>query len=166
MSEFNVMPWLWLVLLAGLLWLFQKAKVFAWGFVALVLPGTLCHELCHWLVAKLLNGRPASFSLLPKRQGTSLVLGSVRIAHPRWYNVFFIGVAPLVLLWGAHWIFMRLQFRSVSLVGLGLIFLVANLAYGAVPSSQDLRMAAKSPVGWVLLGAGLVWGWMRVKASF
>lgn len=166
MSEFDVMPWLWLVLLAGLLWLFKKAKAFAWGFVLLVFPGTLCHELCHYIVAKVLNGQPASFSLLPKRVGRHLVLGSVRIAHPRWYNLFFIGVSPLVLLWAAHWIFMKMQWASVSLVSIGLIYVVANLAYGAMPSPQDLRMAAKSPVGWVLLGAGLIWVWMRVKVSF
>jgi len=45
-----------------------------------------------------------------------------------------------------------------------LVFLVANLAYGSIPSGQDFRIAARSPVGWGMLALCLVYGWTRFRA--
>jgi len=42
------------------------------------------------------------------------------------------------------------------------MYLLANLLFGAVPSGKDLRIAARSPIGWLLLGGILLWGWMRL----
>jgi hypothetical protein len=43
-----------------------------------------------------------------------------------------------------------------------MVFLLANLVFGSVPSWQDLRVAARSPIGWLLLAGALAWGWLRV----
>jgi hypothetical protein len=156
--------WLCLGLLAALLWLFQKAKGFFWVFSVLVLPGTICHELCHYLSGLVLNGKPVSFTVLPRRSESSVQLGAVVLSNLRWYNAFFIGMAPLALLLGAYALFAWTLGRGLAFGYplVLLIFLVANLAYGAIPSWQDLRMAARSPVGWLLLAAGLGYGWNRI----
>lgn len=166
MTDLNTLlprTWLWIALLAFIMWMIQKAKRYSWFFAFLVLPGTFCHEASHYFAALLLNGKPVGFSLWPRRSCNQLVLGSVRISNQRWYNVFFIGMAPLCLFYAAYHLFMWMQARRLDLgwpVFL-LLFLVANLAYGALPSSQDIKVSAKSPVGWVILGVLLTYGWMQ-----
>jgi len=159
--------WLCLGLLAAILWLFQKAKRLFWAFSLLVWPGTFCHELSHDLTGLILNGRPVAFSVYPRREENRIRLGAVMMANLRWYNAFFIGMAPLALLLGAwllfHWILG--QGFPLGLTLVLLIFLVANLAYGSIPSGQDCRIAAGSPVGWGLLALGLMVGWSHVRAE-
>ena len=157
--------WLCLGLLAAVLWLFQKAKRLFWAFSLLVLPGTFCHETCHYLSGLVLNGRPVSFSVWPRREENQILLGTVMMANLTWYNAFFIGMAPLALLPGAWGLFRWIlgQRLPAGLALVLLIFLVANLAYGSVPSGQDFRIAARSPVGWGLLALALAWGWTRFQ---
>ena len=149
---------------AAMLWLLNQTRRSFWLFSVLVLPGTFCHELCHWLLGHLLNGQPVHFTVLPRREGRGYVLGSVRLANLRWYNAFFIGLAPLLLLPAAYGLFLwRLGGRpAFDWTEAGMLFLLANLVFGAVPSWQDLRMAARSPIGWLLLAGALVWGWRRL----
>jgi len=158
--------WLILGLVVAVLWLFRKVRSRFWLFALLVLPGTCCHELCHYLAGLLLNGRPVAFTVLPRREGDRIQLGAVLLANIRWYNGFFIGLAPLAMLPGACRLFQwtlarRLPFGPSLLL---LAFLVANLAYGAIPSGQDWRMAARSPVGWLLLAGVLVYAGSRWQA--
>ena len=149
--------------LAAMLWLLKQARRSFWLISLVALPGTLCHELCHWLVGTLLNGRPVRFTVIPRREGRGFVLGSVALANLRWYNAFFIGLAPLLLLAAAYGIF-QWRLGGHPLLGwteAGVVFLLANLLFGAVPSGPDLRIAARSPIGWLLLAGLLGWGWRR-----
>ena len=157
------LPFAYLVGTAVMLWVMNQAKRSFWLFSLLVLPGTLCHELCHWMVGKLLNGCPVRFTVFPKRAEQGLVLGAVAFSNLRWYNAFFIGVAPLLLLAAAYGLFLwRLGGHPVlGWQEAGAVFFLANLLFGAVPSWQDLRVAARSPIGWLLLAGALVYGWMR-----
>jgi hypothetical protein len=153
----------YLVGTAAMLWVMNQARRSFWLFSLLVLPGTLCHELCHWMVGKLLNGRPVHFTVLPRRAEQGLVLGAVAFSNLRWYNAFFIGFAPLLLLAAASGLFLwRLGGHPVlGWQEAGAMFVLANLLFGAIPSWQDLRIAARSPIGWLLLAGALVYGWMR-----
>ncbi len=150
--------------MAAALWLLNQAKRSFWLFSLLVLPGTFCHELCHWLAGHLLNGRPVHFTVLPRREGRGLVLGAVTLSNLRWYNAFFIGLAPLVLLPAAYGLLLwRLGGKpTLGWPEVAMVFLLANLVFGSVPSWQDLRVAARSPIGWLLLAGGLAWGWLRI----
>jgi hypothetical protein len=150
--------------LAAMLWLLNQARRSFWLFSLVVLPGTLCHELCHWLVGHLLNGRPVHFTVIPKREGRGWVLGSVGLGNLRWYNAFFIGLAPLLLLPVAYGIFLwRLGHQpTFGWPEAGALFLLANLLFGAMPSWPDLRIAARSPIGWLLLAGALLWGWRNL----
>jgi hypothetical protein len=149
--------------MAVMLWVMNQARRSFWLFSVLVLPGTLCHEFCHWMVGKLLNGRPVHFTVFPRRVGRGFVLGAVALSNLRWYNTFFIGLAPLLLLAVAYGVFLwRMGARPVlGWAEAGVMYVLANLLFGAVPSWQDLRIAARSPIGWLLLAGALVWGWMR-----
>lgn len=152
---------------AAALWLLNQAKRSFWLFSLLVLPGTLCHELCHWTLGHLLNGRPVRFTVVPRREGRGWVLGAVALSNLRWYNAFFIGLAPLALLPAAYGL---LLWRLNGHPHLGwseaaMVFLLANLVFGAIPSGQDLRIAARSPIGWLLLAGVLAWGWTRIASA-
>ena len=151
--------------MAAMLWLLNQARRSFWLFSLLVLPGTFCHELCHWTVGHLLGGRPIRFTVLPKREGRGWVLGSVALSNLRWYNAFFIGLAPLALLPVAYGLLLwrvggdpRFGWPEA-----GALYLLANLVFGGIPSRQDFRMAARSPIGWLLLAAALAWGWLRLS---
>ena len=63
----------------------------------LLLPGTLAHELLHYLVALLTCGKPRGFSVWPRRTPDGWVLGAIGVLNFRWYNGLAICLAPL---WG------------------------------------------------------------------
>lgn len=74
-----------------------NAQVAVWLFWVLFLPGTLLHELSHWITATLLRVKTGRFSLWPqmKKKG-ELQMGSlqVEVADPFRYSL--IGLAPLI----------------------------------------------------------------------
>ena len=149
--------------MAAMLWVLNQARRSFWLCALLALPGTLCHEACHWVVGKLLNGQPLRFTVLPRREGHGFVLGAVAFRNLRWYNAFFVGLAPLALLPLAYGLFLWRLGRNpaVGWPEAAMVFLLANLLFAALPSGQDLRIAARSPVGWLLLAGALAWGWLR-----
>ena len=160
--------WIFLAVVVVMLGLLHWMRRFFLVFAVLVLPGTLAHECCHLVLGLLLRGEPAGFNLLPRRgrDGRGWEMGSVGFRNLTWYNAFFIGMAPLLLLPAAYalvrW---RLTAQPVfdwreALI----IYLIANLVYAGLPSWQDCRLAARSPIGWLLLAAGLAWGWSRYRA--
>jgi hypothetical protein len=157
------LSFIYLVGTAGMLWAMNRAKRSFWLFSLLVFPGTLGHELCHWLMGILLRGHPVRFTVVPRREGHGWALGSVAFGNLRWYNAFFIGLAPLLLLIAAYGLFLWRVGAHPALgwSEAGLVYLLANLLFGAVPSWQDLRMVARSPIGWLLLAGALIYGWMR-----
>lgn len=151
--------------MAAMLWVLARARRSFWLFSLLVLPGTVCHELCHWVVGHLLHGRPVRFTVVPRREGRGFVLGAVALANLRWYNAFFIGLAPLLLLPAAYGLFLWRVGHGAphGWAGAGLVFLLANLVFASLPSGQDFRIAARSPVGWLLLAGALIWGWGQMR---
>lgn len=144
---------------AAVLWLMNQARRSFWLVSLLALPGTFCHEACHWVAGWLLNGQPVRFTVIPRREGRGYVLGSVHFANLRWYNAFFVGMAPLIMLPLAYGLFIwRMAARpTIGWSEAAIVFLLANLVFGSVPSWQDVRIAARSPFGWLLLAGGLAW---------
>ncbi|GAB4533210.1 MAG: hypothetical protein Kow0063_14880 [Anaerolineae bacterium] len=68
-----------------------------WVFFLIFLPGTLVHELSHWLVARLLGVRTGRIVIWPqsKRDGT-VWLGAIQIARADPVRSSLIGLAPLI----------------------------------------------------------------------
>ncbi len=150
--------WLFLAALVAMLFLLHWIRRVFWLFTLLVLPGTLAHETCHLLLGWALNGRPAGFNLLPRRTERGWELGSASFSHVTWYNAFFIGLAPLALLPAAFGLMRwRLNLHPTFTWQEALaVYLIANLAYAGLPSWQDWKVAARSPIGWLLLAAGIL----------
>ena len=68
-----------------------------WIFFLVFLPGTLVHELSHWLVAKLLGVPTGRIVIWPqaKRDGT-LWLGAIQVGRADPVRNSLIGLAPLI----------------------------------------------------------------------
>jgi hypothetical protein len=121
-------------------------------------PGTLLHEVLHFIVGLLLFGRPSGFSVIPRRVAHGYALGSVRFTNVRWYNGCFIGLAPLLMLPLALWLFAwRMHgLHAPQIQEIAWAYLLATLIYASLPSWPDLKVAASS--SWLLLlAAGAYW---------
>lgn len=82
-----------------------------WFFWVIFLPGTLLHELSHWLTAQLLRVDTVDFSLWPQtKKGGVLQMGAVQVDVSDPFRHSLIGLAPLlfgsgaVLLIGYGWL--------------------------------------------------------------
>ena len=138
---FQVLP-RWLPLRAALLW-----------------PGTVAHELAHWVVGWALFARPCSLSVLPQSApGGRFVLGSVGFKRARWWNLLPIAVAPLVILAPAGLaVLVHLCAPSPTFVAkLCWAFVVFELWMACWPSPEDWALARVTL--WVLLGLGVLVG--------
>jgi len=117
----------------------------------LLLPGTFFHELSHLLVSLILNGKPSSFNIIPKREdifneygvkiGYSATLGEVVSQNIKWYNAFFIAFAPLLLFPLSFFLLSFVNFNNFNLyVNFSLIYLSSNLFFSSIPSKQDFKV--------------------------
>ena len=115
----------------------------------LALPGTIVHELCHYLVALLTNSKPSHFTIFPKRVRGGWELGSVRFV-PGVFSGGFVALAPLYLMppiafaawWFSHGMNVYWQMALGYLAGLATGFMW--------PSSVDWKVAWYRPVGTIL----------------
>lgn len=160
--------WIYLVavtaIAVALHWLRRMPRFFS----LLSLPGTMGHELLHFLVGTLTLARPIKASLLPKfhRDG-STTLGYVMFANIRWYNALFVGFAPLLALPFALWLvwYRAAQMPPWAWPELAWGYVAANLAYSCLPSRADLDIVLSKPfglLGWVsAAGAAAWWWWQR-----
>jgi hypothetical protein len=96
-------------------------------YAFILLPGVLLHELSHWVTARLLGVRTASFSVIPKRQAD----GSVRLGYVEYYKSKTLDPVRESLIGGAPLIVGTLVILLISLR----IFDVTNLA-AAVETGQ------------------------------
>ncbi|MGE5300279.1 MAG: hypothetical protein ACM3MB_04855 [Acidobacteriota bacterium] len=76
-------------------------------------PGAVLHELAHY-VAALLLGKAEGFSVVPRREGNTYVLGSVKSRTKYKVLSSFIALAPMI--W---WLILFLTLRHLHVVGMG-----------------------------------------------
>jgi hypothetical protein len=92
------------------------ATIALYVYFVLLLPGTLLHELSHWLTAKLLGVRTAGMTLRPKvGRGNQAQFGSVTIGRTDPIRESLIGVAPLLIGSAVVVAIASWQLRSLSL---------------------------------------------------
>lgn len=114
-------------------------------YMAFIAPGTLLHELMHWAVAVITNGKPNLPSIWPKRTRDGWMLGHVDFSNPRWYNTALIALAPLMLLPLVIWIYLH-QIAKIPLPNLWhwlFLYVSITAAMSTLPSRVDLRLAWK-----------------------
>lgn len=67
-------------------------------YAVFILPGTLMHELSHWLAAKMVGVRTGKINLLPQvKRDKSLRLGAVDVRGGSLWQHTLIGLAPLLV---------------------------------------------------------------------
>lgn len=140
---------------ALVLLLFRLMRSRFWVFFHLTFLSTLMHELSHYIVALILNGRPSGMSIFPERNGNHYVLGKVEATNIRWYNGTAIALAPLSLFFLAFAMLPHIDFsrdHAASLVGK--FYVTASFVQGGLPSNSDLQIAIK--YGIVPLTMGLL----------
>lgn len=148
-AAFGAMLWFWVSRKAS-------SNIYATSF--LNLPFTALHELAHLTVALLTFGKASKLSLMPKKNGEQYVLGSVTIEKANAINAFPIAFAPLTLLFIPIELFHAwFNFFGNSVIALiGLSFLTAAITQNAMPSKQDLRVAAQYPFSMALYTAIII----------
>lgn len=130
----------WAAVVAALLVQRLARRLGLFAYAAVALPGTLAHELAHYLVATVLFARPSAPRLWPERTDTGWRLGAVAFRAP-WWRAGPIALAPLLLLPAAlAW---TVAFVAPSANGMLALhaWVAGTLASAALPSRADLRIA-------------------------
>ena len=93
-----------ILLVLAVLWLRRWPRLYALS----IWPGTVAHELLHFVAGLLMGAKPVSMSVIPRRKPEGgWVLGSVMFARLRWWNSVPVGLAPLALVPAGGWAFME-----------------------------------------------------------
>lgn len=121
----------------------------------LFLPGTIIHELSHYLMAVMLRVHAGNIHLFPEMAGDNIKMGTVAIAKTDPIRRFFIGAAPffcgtsLILITISLSIQYNIVNNSLFLILLGyLIFEIGNTMFS---SRKDMEGALE-----LLLAIGIV----------
>jgi hypothetical protein len=131
-----------------------------WRIALLSLPGTIAHELAHFVVGAVLLAKPRGVSIWPRVQGHSWRLGSVSFGNIGLLNGAFVALAPLLLL-PIAWLCLvqvLLPLWKDSQWGWWLLagYLTATALFAALPSFQDIKLGGRSLLLYAALG-GLFW---------
>lgn len=128
------------LILGAFLLLRVSGRLGMWPYALLALPGTLAHELAHYLTALVLFAKPSFPSLLPTRTEHGWRLGSVKFRAGLLRSVP-IALAPLVLLpLALFWSAVFLAPATWPWIALH-AWLVATFLSACLPSRADFRIA-------------------------
>ena len=139
----------------------RRARASMWRVALLALPGTIAHELAHFVVGFLLLAKPSGFSVWPRRAGRHWLLGSVDFHAIGLLNAAFVALAPLLLLPLAWLCLVRLAVPCwVSHQWgwwLAAAYLTATMVFAALPSLQDIKLGSRSLLFYGSI-VGALWG--------
>lgn len=127
------------------------------------IPGTLLHELTHFITGLVLNARPCNFTVFPKRAPDGYVMGSVGFRNITFYNAVPSALAPLALLPIGFYVnrYLLPEMEPTLLNCILYMLLQTVLIENAIPSRADFRVAGLYVSGVIFyLGLGvatLVW---------
>ncbi len=124
-----------LALMLALLWLRRWPLLFALS----IWPGTLAHELLHFLAGWLTGAKPVSLSVIPRRKPEGgWILGSVAFTRLRWWNSVPVGLAPLALVpAGGVLLIQSMTLPLLSLQGAGIKLVAVQCLIAGWPSPRD-----------------------------
>ncbi len=130
-----------------------------WGYALALWPGTLAHELLHWMAGVLAGARPMSLCLLPRRQRDGYwTLGSVSFGRLRWWNSVPVSLAPMALLPLGSWaVIESASWPLLSTGSVGMKFLAAQCLLSGWPSRQDWGHAIPGLVMLAVLSSLAIW---------
>ena len=139
-------------------------RLVIWAMAILFLPGTIMHELAHYVAAKLLFVKTGAITLTPRPMGNGAIrMGSVAIAKTDPLRRFLIGVAPVyggmailfMVLWWSQQTLWPASWAEWAILGY-IVFQITNSMFA---SSKDMEGATGLFILIALL-AGLLY-WLR-----
>lgn len=111
----------------------------------LFLPGTLLHEISHFLMAHLMFVPVGEMTLTPKIEGTSVRLGSVMIGKTDPLRRLLIGVAPFLIgtciILGTLFLAQEYQAWKNIWLSIGIIYILFEIGNTMFSSKKDLEGA-------------------------
>jgi hypothetical protein len=134
-----------------------------WRVALLSLPGTIAHELTHFVVGFLLHAKPHGFSIWPRPRGNAWTLGSVSFRNIGLFNGAFVALAPLLLL-PIAWLCLIHVLAPLWIEGqwgwwLLAGYLAATALFAALPSFQDIKVGGPSLLLYAALSMLLWWAY-------
>lgn len=146
------------VLTIGAVWILsQLAQRLGMIFYSLFsLPGTLMHELAHYLCAVIFVARPSFPSIIPMRQNGYWRLGSVKFS-PTFLNVVPISMAPMILLPAGIAYGVFIMHKAHGETYLFHAWITGTVIQASMPSTADWKIALPVLLGVSLIGALIFW---------
>lgn len=147
----------WLAVAAAMLAQRVLRRFGLWAYALFALPGTLAHEISHYVVALLLRARPRLPRLWPERTERGWRLGSVAF-HAPWWRAGAIALAPLLLLPAAlAWLMFLVAPANGAVLALH-AWVAGTILDASLPSRTDLRIALPTlAVVAAVAAAALAW---------
>lgn len=120
--------------------IFRSEKTAKIIFTIIFFPGTIIHELSHFLMAIILFQKIHSFEILPRFEKNQLLLGSVKYYKTDFLRGIIIGISPF---FGGLLVLFCLNYFDIfpsSFIGLNIIFgyLIFVITSTMFSSKQDL----------------------------
>ncbi|KKQ01587.1 MAG: hypothetical protein US11_C0006G0029 [Candidatus Roizmanbacteria bacterium GW2011_GWA2_36_23] len=105
------------------------------------LPGTIIHEIAHYLMATVLFLKVKHVSILPKKHNNLILLGSVEYEKKDPVRGFIVGIAPIIsgifFIWLIFWL--RIFPSNNLLINILCIYGIFTISSTMFSSSQDLQ---------------------------
>lgn len=120
--------------------IFRSEKTAKIIFTIIFFPGTVIHELSHFLTAIILFQKIYSFEILPKFEKNQLILGSVKYYKTDFLRGIIVGISPF---FGGVFVLFCLNYFNIfpsSSIGLNIFFgyLIFVITSTMFSSKQDL----------------------------
>ena len=115
-----------------------------WMSALVNIPGTVLHELMHFMVGAMLNAQPVNFTIFPKRNAEGdYVMGSVGFRNITFYNAVPASMAPLLLLPIAFYLNRYALPLMTPTLGNYILYVLLQtiIIENSIPSSADFRVA-------------------------
>ena len=127
-------------------------------FFLVNLPGTIVHELSHFIVGLILIGKPVKFTVIPKKTENGYIMGSVSFTNITTINALPIGLAPLTLLpivfFGSKYSLEYLGSlnyeNSKMYIPILLGITIYSIFISCLPSSADYKIVFSKKIGLIL----------------
>lgn len=127
-----------------ILQIFSKNDHLVFSLVSLIFfPGTVVHELAHFIAATVLFLKVRSIDILPRREGAEIKLGSVLYEKKDFVRGVLVGIAPIFA--GVLFFWFVAKFRLfpsenilLNIVFLYLIFAVSSMMFSSKRDLVDL----------------------------
>ncbi len=154
----NVLSDIRYVIVIAVVFLTLKSQLSARIKMIINLPGVFLHELLHYIVAFIFDGKPTQFAVFPEQtQNGDWVGGYVNFTNLRWFNAMPIGLAPLIGLlpaWNLHHVWYGALWLYDWRIAQDILYVIVELYLieASIPSLTDLKIAVSKPAGIAVYG--------------